>query len=82
MELTTFLAYLRYRECVQIDTRRVHFIFKGPENGKVVFVPRNAEHLERENIYLICMDLGIDMPEKFKPYQDQMDKIWPNRKAH
>ena len=79
MELNQFLFYLGYRDCVEIDRRRIHFVYRGPE-GPVVNVPRNVGHLERETIYLLCMDLGIDMPEHFKDYQAKMNQVWPTRK--
>ena len=32
MEISVFLGYLKYRECVEIDRRRLYFVYAGPDN--------------------------------------------------
>jgi hypothetical protein len=79
MKLADFLLYIHWSDCSEIDRRRRYILWVGPTGG-LAQIPRYSEHLERETVYLLCMDLGIDMPEKFEKYQGQMDKIWPGRK--
>ena len=79
MELTTFLGYLQYRECVEIDRRRLYYVYTGPDNNKPVQVPRNMEYLERETISLVCADLGSEMPDKFRDFEARMKQVWPSR---
>ena len=35
------------------------------------------DYLERETIYLICNNLGIEMPDRFKDFETRMNSIWP-----
>ncbi|RZJ93194.1 MAG: hypothetical protein EOO60_05430 [Hymenobacter sp.] len=84
MELKVFLGYLAYRYCEEIENHRLYYVYElqeeGRERGRIVSITKpKSGYLERETMYLICTDLGIDMPEKFKDYQAQMDRIWTSR---
>ncbi len=79
MKLADFLLYIYWSDCVEIDRRRTYLLWRSSIGG-LAQVPRKVEHLERETIYLLCMDLGIDMPDKYEEYQSQMDKVWVGRK--
>lgn len=79
MKTADFLFYLYCAGCELLDRGRLSWVWQGP-TGALVRVQRNKEYLERGNIYLHCMDLGIDMPEKFAAYQAIMDRAWPDRR--
>lgn len=79
MKTADFLFYLYCAGCEPLDRSRLTWMWRGPTGG-LARVRRNNEYLERGTIYLLCMDLGIDMPEKFSDFQKTMDKAWPDRK--
>lgn len=78
MPFKQFLSYLEYREC----EREANFpsdvtFMRNTRNGVVVSVPTGHHMLQRELIYLICLELGINMPDEFQQYQRIMSGTPP-----
>lgn len=79
MKYKTFLAYLGYRECEEIETHSIHFTYENKNHREFTSsVPRyeDYEEIHPNIMYQICTNLGIDMPQEFAELQKQLDKIY------
>ncbi len=73
MPVKQFLSYLDYRECEREANFPSEAAFvRNPRNGAVVNVPIGHYMIQRELIYLICLELGVNMPDEFQQYQRMM----------
>jgi hypothetical protein len=73
-----FLSYLEYRACEleAIFPNDVTFI-RNTRNGTVVSVPTRHYTIQRELIYEICLELGVNMPDEFQQFQRMMSTKQP-----
>ncbi|SMB92162.1 hypothetical protein SAMN00120144_2106 [Hymenobacter roseosalivarius DSM 11622] len=77
MDLDRFLAWLVYCGCEEIEDNRLYFLYQNKENQQTAPIPNEAK-IFKQNMYLICLSLKIDMPVEFGKYQRQLDKIYKN----
>jgi hypothetical protein len=73
-----FLSYLEYRGCDLGVTFPADITFVlNPRNGAEVQVPIARAQITAYMMYLICLELGVNMPDEFAAYQQLMDWAKP-----
>lgn len=78
LAVNIFLSYLKYRYCEEVEWHHQEFyVYSNTRNGQRASVSDRQPYLDREIIYWICDDLGIDMPDEFEKYQLMMDGAKP-----
>jgi hypothetical protein len=70
LDVNAFLGYLQYRYCVE-ETRfpRDEAFIRNTKNEAVSNVPLRYANISREMMYMVCWELGINMPEEFSYFQ-------------
>jgi len=79
MKTADFQFYLHCCSCTLIKQSRLFWVWKS-DIGGITRIQRKEEYLERQAVFLHCMDLGIDMPEKFARFQQDAERALPDRK--
>lgn len=76
LNVDRFLDWLHYRECKE-DRRMLRdeaFII-NQKSGATSSVPLRFADIDREMMYWICRELGVNMPVEFPAYQQMMDNL-------
>lgn len=76
LNVNRFLDWLHYRDCKE-DNRMLRdeaFII-NQKSGATSSVPLRFADIDREMMYWICRELGVNMPVEFPAYQEMMDNL-------
>lgn len=69
-----FISYLEYRDCEKGTVFPADIAeMQNSRNGVKVQVPIAHAMIQREMMYWLCLELGINMPNEFAEYQRMMD---------
>jgi hypothetical protein len=77
-DVDLLLNYLAYRSCKE-DKRmlRDEVYIINTRNGATSSVPIRYRMVDKDLIYHICLELGVNMPDEFAAYQQLMDGAKP-----
>lgn len=78
LNVDLFLSWLSYRNCKE-DKRMIRdeaFII-NQKSGATSSVPLRYANIDREVMYWICRELGVNMPNEFPAFQQMMDNAAP-----
>ena len=78
LDVNILLSYLQYRYCKE-DKRmlRDEVYIINTRSGATSSVPIRYAMIDKELIYLICLELGVNMPDEFSAFQELMDGAKP-----
>jgi hypothetical protein len=77
-DVKLLLSYLDYRSCKE-DKRmlRDEAYIINLRSGATSSVPLRYSVIDKELIYQICLELGVNMPDEFTAFQQLMDGAKP-----
>lgn len=77
-DVNLLLSYLAYRSCKE-DKRmlRDEAYIINTKSGATSSVPIRYAMIDKELIYQICLELGVNMPDEFAAFQQLMDGAKP-----
>lgn len=78
LDVNILLSYLEYRYCKEHKRMlRDEAYIINTKSGATSSVPIRYSLLDKELIYQICLELGVNMPDEFAAFQELMDWAKP-----
>jgi hypothetical protein len=78
LDVNILLSYLEYRYCKEHKRMlRDEAYVVNTKSGATSSVPIRYAMIDKDLIYQICLELGVNMPDEFAAYQQLMDGAKP-----